>query len=160
MRFFPNSWHWFYVVVEWVCSLNLFCEALMDNKVYHSAHLAYLCRYHVVFCPKYRRKILTSPLMILSKRRFLKLQMLINSRFLKWKLCPITCICWSNAIPASASCPALHAWKQNPLRKWSHSNLTLSTRLPTIWTRGAFIATVGSVSLETVKKYIESQKNV
>ena len=31
-------------------------------------------------------------------------------------------------------------------------------RIPTLWTRSKFIASVGSVSLETVKEYIKSQK--
>ena len=35
---------------------------------------------------------------------------------------------------------------------------TLNSRMPTIWTRSAFISSVGSVSLETVKGYIENQK--
>jgi putative transposase len=33
----------------------------------------------------------------------------------------------------------------------------LKKRLPTLWTRSKFISTVGSVSLETVKRYIEDQ---
>lgn len=37
---------------------------------------------------------------------------------------------------------------------------SLKKKLPNIWTRSAFISTVGSVSLEVVKKYIENQKNV
>lgn len=29
----------------------------------HSKHtIVYICRYHVVFCPKYRRKVLTPPI--------------------------------------------------------------------------------------------------
>lgn len=34
----------------------------------------------------------------------------------------------------------------------------LSRKLPTLWTRSKYIATVGSVSLEVVKQYIENQK--
>ena len=34
----------------------------------------------------------------------------------------------------------------------------LKKKLPSIWTRSCFVATVGSVSLETVKQYIVSQK--
>ena len=34
----------------------------------------------------------------------------------------------------------------------------LRRKLPTIWTRSKFIATVGTVSLDVVKKYIENQK--
>jgi putative transposase len=34
----------------------------------------------------------------------------------------------------------------------------LKTKLPTLWSGSKFISTVGSVSLEVVKKYIEDQK--
>ena len=34
----------------------------------------------------------------------------------------------------------------------------LKTKLPNIWTRSAFISTVGAMSLDVVKKYIEEQK--
>ena len=36
----------------------------------------------------------------------------------------------------------------------------LNSKLPTLWTRGCFVSTVGSVSLEAVKRYIENQKGV
>jgi putative transposase len=34
----------------------------------------------------------------------------------------------------------------------------LKSRLPSLWTRSKFISSVGSVTLEVVKKYIENQK--
>lgn len=34
----------------------------------------------------------------------------------------------------------------------------LTKRLPTLWTNAYFVSTAGSVSLETVKAYVESQK--
>ena len=36
----------------------------------------------------------------------------------------------------------------------------LRSRLPNLWTRSKFISTVGAVSLEIVKRYIEQQKGV
>jgi putative transposase len=36
---------------------------------------------------------------------------------------------------------------------------SLKRRLPCLWTRTKFISSVGSVSLEVVKKYIELQKS-
>ena len=36
----------------------------------------------------------------------------------------------------------------------------LKSRIPTLWTRSAFISTCGDVSLEIIKQYIENQKNV
>ena len=35
----------------------------------------------------------------------------------------------------------------------------LVRKLPCLWTRSEFIATVGSISLDVVKTYIENQKN-
>ena len=35
----------------------------------------------------------------------------------------------------------------------------LKTKLPTLWTNSRFISSVGAVTLEVVKKYIENQKN-
>ena len=36
----------------------------------------------------------------------------------------------------------------------------LKSRLPTLWTQSKFISSVGAVTLEVVKKYIEEQKHV
>ena len=132
----------------------------MESKVYHSAHLAYLCRYHVVFCPKYRRKILTSPLDEFVKKTFLEIANAHQFKILEMEIMPdhVHLLIECNPRFGIMSCIArLKAESTSKMRTFEPS---LSTRLPTIWTRAAFIATVGSVSLETVKKYTESQKNV
>jgi putative transposase len=36
----------------------------------------------------------------------------------------------------------------------------LRKKLPCLWTNSKFVSSVGSVSLDVVKKYIEDQKNV
>jgi putative transposase len=36
----------------------------------------------------------------------------------------------------------------------------LKSRLPTLWTQSKFISSVGSVTLEVVKQYIEEQRGV
>lgn len=35
----------------------------------------------------------------------------------------------------------------------------LKRKLPTLWTNSYFVSTVGGATLETVKQYIEDQKN-
>jgi len=37
---------------------------------------------------------------------------------------------------------------------------TLKKRIPTLWTHSKFISSVGSVTLDVVKRYIEEQKHV
>ena len=37
-----------------------YMELRQSNKPYHTDHsIVYSCQYHVIFCPKYRRKVLT-----------------------------------------------------------------------------------------------------
>lgn len=37
--------------------------------------------------------------------------------------------------------------------------LQLKRRLPSLWTNSYFVATTGGVTLQTLKRYLESQKN-
>ena len=44
----------------------------MKNEYNTSEHLVYLCRYHVIFCPKYRRKIFVDGIDVRTKEIFLE----------------------------------------------------------------------------------------
>lgn len=45
-----------------------------DNKKYKSSeHLVYSCQYHVIFCPKYRRKVLVNGVDTRLKELFLQI---------------------------------------------------------------------------------------
>ena len=37
---------------------------------------------------------------------------------------------------------------------------SLKSRIPCLWTRSYFCATIGAITEDTIKKYIEEQKNV
>ena len=44
-----------------------------NNSKYHTSnHLVYSCKYHVVFCPKYRRKVLVDGIDTRLKEIFLE----------------------------------------------------------------------------------------
>lgn len=61
------------------------------TKYYRTPHLVYDCKYHVVFCPKYRRRILVNGLDELVKKVFKEIARqvkLIN--------------CYSNQTPSGA----------------------------------------------------------
>lgn len=42
-----------------------------EKNYHHTPHLVYDCQYHVIFCPKYRRKVLTGPVEKRMKEVFL-----------------------------------------------------------------------------------------
>ena len=43
-----------------------------SKKYYRTEHLVYSCQYHVIFCPKYRRKILNEGRDVRLKEIFLE----------------------------------------------------------------------------------------
>ncbi len=72
------------------------------NNIRGNNNVVYVCRYHVVFCPKYRRKVLVLPIderlkVILAEQIERWEQKLIEVEFR-----PITCICSLAAILNSA----------------------------------------------------------
>lgn len=132
-----------------------------NDKVYHNSdHLTYSCQYHVVFCPKYRRKILTHPYDEELKRIILQVAEKYNFKIIEMEVMPdhVHLIIDCNPRFDIMECvKKIKGTSANILRK---NFPELKSRIPTLWTRASFISTVGSVSLEVVKKYIEEQKKV
>ena len=113
-----------------------------QTKQYHEAdHLVYSCQYHVIFCPKYRRKIL-------NEGRDIRLKEVIPDH--------VHLLVDCNPRYGIAQC--LKDLKRESASILLREFPEIRRRLPCMWTRNAFISTVGSVSLENVKHYIEDQK--
>ena len=51
-------------------------------------------------------------------------------------------------------------YKKRKKKREIYKNRSLKSRLPCLWTRNYYAGTIGHVSEQTVKKYIENQKNV
>ncbi|MFA5075779.1 MAG: IS200/IS605 family transposase [Candidatus Babeliales bacterium] len=132
-----------------------------NEKKYKSTEtLVYSCQYHVIWTTKYRRKVLTD---VMQSR----LKELIISKQQEYKYDIIDIEIMSDHVHLLLDInPYFGIYKTIGKIKGFTSNRMrkefkeLTTRLPTLWTRSKFISTVGAVSLEVVKKYIENQKNV
>ena len=132
----------------------------IKNGYWHTSQGVSKCIYHIVFCPKYRRKVLTPRI----QKRF---KQLVKSRQSDWLFKIIEMEVAEDHVHILLQCDpeigvnnlvakikgyTAHCLKQ----EFPH----LTTQLPNLWTRSRFIVSVGSNSLETVKKYIEEQKYV
>ena len=63
----------------------------MQKLAYKSNHNVYFsCKYHVLWCPKYRRKVLVEQI----ARRFEKFVRSTKQKDGVERSCPIMCICW------------------------------------------------------------------
>lgn len=115
--------------------------------------------YHLIWCPKYRRNILIG---ILENR--LKELLSIKAKELSIEI--ITLEIMPNHLHLFVKCdptdsPAfivsqLKGFTSHALRdEFSY----LKRKMPSMWTRSYYCESVGHISEDTVKKYIEDQKN-
>lgn len=123
-----------------------------------SNYTIYICKYHVVFCPKYRRKILTDGIDTRLKELINNLAKEENFNIIEMEVMPDYVYLLLNVYPDVAILDLVKHIKQYTASRLKKEFPKLQTKLPNIWTRSSFIATIGTVSLETVKKYIEDQK--
>jgi putative transposase len=117
-----------------------------------------ICRYHVVFCPKYRRKVVTLPLDG-------RLKVTLAEQIERWGQDLIELEVMPDHVHLLVGCdPQVGIHRLVKVLKGHSSHAlreefpALKRRLPSLWTNSYFIATVGRVMLETLKRYVESQK--
>ncbi len=121
--------------------------------------MVYSCQYHVIFATKYRRKVLTDEIQVRLKEIITEISLENDFKVIEMETMPDHVHLLLDVNPNKGIYNIINKIKGRSsfiLRKEFKS---LTTRLPTLWTRSKFISTVGAVSLEIVKKYIEDQKN-
>ena len=118
----------------------------------------YCCRYHIIFCPKYRRKVLSEPIAERFKQIVMSMQEEQNFYVLGMEVMPDHVHILLDIDPTIGVNVVVARIKGKTAHILNREFPELTRKLPTLWTRSKFIATVGSVSLEVVKKYIEGQK--
>lgn len=130
----------------------------MSRTVDSNNNVVYDCKYHVVFCPKYRRKVLTAPTDARLKELLESKVKELNANILEMEIMPDHVHILVSCDPQFGIHRIVKHLKGYTSRVLRLEFKRLTSRLPSLWTNSYFVATVGSVSLETVKRYIELQK--
>ena len=128
------------------------------NKYRTTETTVYCCRYYIIFCPKYRRKVLSEPITERFKQIVMSMQQEQNFYVLGMEVMPDHVHLLLDIDPTIGVNVVVARIKGKTAHILNREFPELTRKLPTLWTRSKFIATVGSVSLEVVKKYIEEQK--
>lgn len=124
-------------------------------------HCVYNVNYHIVFCPKFRHQIIVGNVENEVKNVFsqianqyeielLALETMSNHVHLFVSAKPT--IAPTDIVRMFKSISAIHIFKTFPLLKKKRFWAT------GLWSRGYYIGTAGTVSSETIRRYIELQK--
>lgn len=132
----------------------------LAKRYSNSSHSVFNVGYHIVFCPKYRRKVLVNGVDERAKQLFQEKANEIGVVIERMEIMPDHVHLFIKSKPTYA----IH-FVVNQLKGYSSLMLRkefpwLRSRIPTLWTRSYFVETIGHISEKTVKRYIEEQKKV
>ena len=131
------------------------------NKTYYTnGHTKWSCQYHVIFCPKYRRPVLINGVDIRLKELLTELSKRLNFNIIEVEVMPDHVHLLLEVNPDIGIKTIISQIKGNTSNILRNEFPELKSKLPCLWTRGKFISTVGAVSLDVVKAYIENQKGI
>lgn len=121
-------------------------------------NIVYSCKYHVVWCPKYRRKVLVGKIETRLKEIIQETCAELSVEIIEMELMPDHVHLLLEVDPQLGIHKAVKRIKGLSSRILRQEFQELRTKLPTLWTNSYFVATVGGAPLEVIKQYIESQK--
>ena len=123
-------------------------------------NVVYSCKYHVVWCPKYRRKVLTDEIATRLKELIIETAEGINADVIEMEVMPDHVHLLVEVDPQYGINKAVRHIKGVSSHVLRSEFPSLKSRLPTLWTNSYFVSSVGGAPLSAIKQYIESQKNV
>jgi putative transposase len=130
-------------------------------KKYHSnPSIVYSCQYREIFCPKSRRKAFHPPLDTRLKELMLEKQEIYEYRVLSMEVMPDHVHLLLDVNPQIGIAKIVGQIKGYMAHALREEFPWLKKRLPGVWTRSKFLASVGAVTLEVVQRYSDTQKGV
>ena len=122
----------------------------------HSRNKVFLINYHLIWCPKRRKKILVGEIKTRLEQIINEVAKEKNIEILALEVMPDHLHLFVSSHPNILVHNLIKAFKarsSNILRKEYPELL----KLPSLWTHSYFISTAGNVSSKTIQKYIEAQ---
>lgn len=121
-------------------------------------NVVYSCKYHIVWCPKYRRKVLVNGVDTRLKELIIQVCQEIQVEIIEMEIMPDHVHLLLEVDPQFGVHKAVKTIKGRTSRILRQEFPRLKTKLPTLWTNSYFVSTVGGAPLEIIKQYIEGQK--
>jgi REP-associated tyrosine transposase len=122
----------------------------------HEHHSVHLVVYHIIWCPKRRRKILNGTIHDRLAAILHEVAEERNWQVIRRAIQPdhVHLFLRANPYTLPTDIPRLMKGRSSRLLREEFPALK---RMPSLWTRSYFISTAGNVSQETIQRYIEAQ---
>lgn len=129
-------------------------------KYKSNKNIVYSCKYHVVWCPKYRRSVLVDGVDERLKELIAESCDHLNVDIIKMEIMPDHVHLLIDVDPQLGIHKVVKQIKGYSSQILREEFPWLKSRIPSLWTNSYFVSTVGGVPLSVIKQYIENQKFV
>jgi putative transposase len=129
-------------------------------KYQSNNNIVYSCKYHVIWCPKYRRSVLIAGVDKKLKRILEDVAKELDAEIIEMEIMPDHVHLLVEVDPQYGIHRLVKLMKGRSSRILRDEFRWLRSRLPTLWTNSYFVSTVGGAPLAVIKQYIENQKSV
>ena len=130
----------------------------MDQRYAKNAGAVFSLKYHLVWCPKYRRAVLVDAvdrrLRELLTEKSDELGMTVHAL----EVMPDHVHLFIESDPTHCVAEIVNRLKGYTSRVLRDEFPSLRSRLPTLWSRSYFASSIGHVSAATIERYIAEQK--
>lgn len=122
----------------------------------HEGHNVHLVVYHIIWCPKRRRKVLLGPVRDRLERIVREVATENGWEIIRLAIRPDHVHLFVRANPNTlpSDVPRRMKGRSSHLLREEFPHLR---KLPSLWTRSFFLSTAGNVSQEIIQRYIERQ---
>lgn len=130
----------------------------MDLK--SNNNIVYSCKYHIIWCPKFRRPVLIEGVDERLKVILHEVASETRSEIIEIEVMPDHVHLLVEVDPQFGIHRFVKLAKGRSSRFLRDEFPRLKSRLPTLWTNSYAVLTVGGAPLAVIKQYIENQKRV
>lgn len=131
---------------------------MVEQRYRLNAGAVYSLKYHLVWCPKYRRAILTGDVAVRLKGLLEEKANQMGAVVHTLEVMPDHVHLFVESDPTQTPAHIAAQFKGYTSKVLRSEYPHLRSRLPTLWSRSYYIASVGSVTASAIRHYIESQK--
>jgi putative transposase len=123
-----------------------------------NANIALQCAYHVVWCPKYRRRVIGGRMEARLKEIIAEVITEKGAWLIELETMADHVHLLVEVDPQFGIHKLVKAIKGRSSRVLRQEFPWLRSRLPSLWTNSYFVATVGGAPVSVIKRYVETQK--
>ena len=131
---------------------------LMKDIYKHAKTTVSLINYHIVFCPRYRRKIFNIPGVEERFKELTAMECEKNNIDILAMECHVDHVHISVSVLPQMSVPEIMRLIKGGTSSVLRTQFKELSQMKSLWTRSYFVSTAGNVSSETIKWYVDTQK--